>query len=201
MLDDNRWFLQYSLTLRLFELSVCVSFMDGQNLENTQSRINEILNNSKTIDDSLNARAMLAKFHVSQAQFALGIECILGILIDLGEEIPQDVDVRMVKNEIQGILPLLGDITKDKILALPIMSDSQKKKIMKFIGLFLAHQRYCPLMGMLLSCRMINYTFQWGFCEDALIGFVTVAHGESSIIMSFTFYWYHNSHTILLLPL
>lgn len=176
LLGANPWQTQYSLCLKLHEMAVnaCFVVVDGQ-VDNVPRTLNAILNNAKA-DDALDARALLARLFMSQLKYADGINEFIKILSDLKEDIPADMDPQKAMSEIEAVTPLLNGISsKNELLALPAMTDQQKKKIMKYLSLMLS---YCvihlPPLSILLSCRLIKHTFWLGFCEDSLLGFVTI---------------------------
>jgi len=175
LLHDNPWEKQYYLSLELHEMSVIVSFMDG-NVETVSSRLCEILSHSKSFDDALNSRALRAKFLASQAQYAESIKELLGVLSNLGEEFPQDAGLAQVTSEIKATQLLLEDITKEKILSLPTIKAVKELNKMKFMGLLLGIGYFSsPMLAPLVCCRMIELTFKFGSCEDTISGLAFMA--------------------------
>lgn len=174
---DGHWDTMYDLSLRLFEMSTVASFMDGHS-DCVSGRLKEVLANVKSFDDSLNARAMLAKLYVSQEMVGEGVTCVLEILSHLQEDFPLEIDLAMVLAEMKSTRATLNGITKEHIQHLPAMADGQKKKTMTYMRLLSESSvYYSPSLVMLLSCRMIKSTFQFGFCEDFSQALITFAHG------------------------
>jgi predicted ATPase len=132
LLHSNPWDEHYSLCLELFEMSAVVNFMDGK-VETVASRLDSILFNAKSYDDTLISRALRAKFLASQGQYVEAIEEVFGVLSNLGEELPGDISLSYLKSEINATQPLLKDISKDTILNLPPMTDMRKLNTMKFM--------------------------------------------------------------------
>ena len=132
LLHSDPWNQQYLLCLELFEMSAVVDLMDG-NVETVSMKLDCILSNSKSFDDSLNARALRAKFLASQGQFGEAIQEIVGVLSNLGEDFPGDIASSYLLNEISVTQTILKDISKDTLLNLPPMQDMQKLNTMKFM--------------------------------------------------------------------
>ena len=135
LLHANPWDKQYSLCLELYEMSVVVRFMDGK-VETVSSRLDVILSNAKSFDDTLNARTLRAKLLASQSQIAEAVNGVLAILSNLGEEFPQDACLEHVTSTVKETQVLLKDITKETIRSLPTMTDNTKLNAMKFMVSF-----------------------------------------------------------------
>ncbi|KAL7550515.1 hypothetical protein ACHAWF_013734 [Thalassiosira exigua] len=177
LLSARHWETQYELAIDLYEWSVSVCFMDG-NVENSRIRLDAILTHARTFEDSLNARAMVAKLCVAQEKYAKGVKIILEVLEVLGEVFPSEVDAMLAKSEIEKTMPLLTTISRERILELPPLTEGSKLGAMKFLCLLIHFTNfYSPLFVHLISCRMIQITFAHGYCEDFISALVTYAHG------------------------
>ena len=157
LLHPNPWDEQYSLCLELFEMSAVVSFMDGK-IETVSARLDSILSNAHSYDDTLNSRALRTMFLASQGQYVEAIKECFGVLFNLGEELPGDISLSCLKSEINATQSLLKNTTKDTILNLPPMTDMRKLNTMKFMV------RSEGKIGRFLLCLSLNYTFivDWG---------------------------------------
>lgn len=176
LLHANHWDKQYSLSLQLYEYSGLVCFMDGK-IDGVTSRLNAILSNAKSFDDKINTRVMLAKLYLSQQRYADGFRDVIEVLSGLGEVFPKEIDQTLVTSEINETLPLLNEITKEKLSNLPVMTDARKLNAMKFMSLLTTLCTiHSPKFLHMLSCRMIQLTFQFGFCEESITGLATIAH-------------------------
>jgi predicted ATPase len=133
LLHPNSWDEQYSLCLELYEMSAVVSFMDGK-IETVSARLDSILSNAHSYDDTLNSRALRTKFLASQGQYAEATKEVFGVLSNLGEELPPgDISLSSLKSEINATQTLLKNTTKDTFLNLPPMTDMRKLNTMKFM--------------------------------------------------------------------
>ena len=121
-------------SLKLYERSIVVGFMDG-NVETVPSRVDDIISNARSFDDTLDSRVLLAKYLTSQAQYADATNGVLIVLSSLGEAFPEEVTSSHVTNEIHAITPMLKGITKDTFLNLPTMTDRTKLNAMKLMEL------------------------------------------------------------------
>ncbi|KAL7531012.1 hypothetical protein ACHAXR_007019, partial [Thalassiosira sp. AJA248-18] len=159
LLHADHWDKQYSLSIALYEWSVFVSFKGGS-VDSVSSRLNDILFNARSFDDTLNSQVLLAKFLASQEQYADATRGVLDILSNLGEAFPKEITESLVIDEINEIVPMLDEITKDKILGLPAMTDTTKLHAMKFMDLLTTFCNYAsPMLLHLVSCRMTKLTF------------------------------------------
>jgi len=146
-------------------------------LEAVPSRINDILSNAKSFDDTLNSQVLMAKYLASQEQYASATEGVLSILSHLGEFFPSDINESQLGKEIKASQAILKDITKEKVLRIASMTDSNKLKAMKFMTLLHSFSNFAsPLLAHLLSCRMIQLTFESGFCENSILGLGFISH-------------------------
>ena len=185
LLDAEHWANQYTFSLELYEMSVKVSFMDGKT-DTVLARLNEILSHAASFDDTLNARTLLAKFMVSQQNYAEGVRGILQILKDLGENFPEEVQISQVLSEIKAMLPLLRKMTKEEIICLPAMTDVKKLRTMSLMGLLTSFCNfYSPALMQLVACELLKSSYLHGYCEDTISGLVSVI-GKSKVYF-FTF--------------
>ena len=157
-------FLPTQCSLKLYERSIVVGFMDG-NVETVPSRVDDIVSNARSFDDTLDSRVLLAKYLTSQAQYADATNGVLIVLSSLGEAFPEEVTSSHVTNEIHAITPMLKGITKDTFLNLPTMTDRTKLNAMKFMDLALTSGVFSsPMLMNLVSCRMTRLTFLVSEC-------------------------------------
>lgn len=179
LLHTDPWTRQYELCLELHEKSVVVSFMDGKELETVQSRLDAILSNAQSFSDTLNSRALLAKVLASQEHHTRAVQEMMCVLSKLGEEFPAEVDLAMVTMKMNSTLPLLDGLSKEKLLSLPVMTDPDKLNAMRFLGLLTSFAHFIPQhLSLILSARMIELTFQVGFCDESIAGLAIFCHGK-----------------------
>ncbi len=179
LLQGNHWESNYSLSLELYENSALVSFIDGNgNADATLKRLQSILHHSRTFEDTLNASILLSKFLGSRGNYADAISNCLGILNNLGENFPTDIDSTLVASTIEETKQLLANITKEQISQYPTMNNPSKLNAMKFMSLLMLYAvAYKPSLMPIVSSRMIKISFQFGFCDDSLLGLAMTAYG------------------------
>ena len=95
-LHEDHWDSQYSLSLKLYELSASVSCSRGDR-ETMSRHLNAIAVNVKQFEDSLYASSLFAKLLASQTKYDKAMENCILILSNLGEEISQDVSFQEVQ--------------------------------------------------------------------------------------------------------
>ena len=141
--------------------------MDGK-VETVPSRVDDILSNARSFDDTVDSRVLLAKYLTSQAQYADASFGILIVLSSFGESFPEEVTESHLTTEIHAITPMLEGITKDTFLNLPTMTDRMKLQAMQFMELLALTSNFnLPSSSMLLnlvSCRMTKLTFSVSRC-------------------------------------
>ena len=168
LLDSNNWETQYRLSLSLFEMSASVSCITGDTAT-MYSCLQKVMDNARTIDDTLVASSLLAKLLVYNHQFDDARKNCRDILVHLGEEVPADVSLSQALNELSSAQTVLRNMTPGQIEALPPMSDRRKLDAMKFLNMLCyASHLSKPLLLPVLSCRMVNLTLRHGFCEVPL---------------------------------
>ncbi len=155
LLEPNHWNTQYSLSLQLFELSASVSCMDGD-IASMSSRLNEVITNVKSFDDSLTSSSLLAKLLASSSKYTEAIQTCLSVLQNLGQEFSPDVDpsLEAVTNELEVVQTTLANITLDQVKSLPKMTHKYKRHAMKFMSMLSTYAIISkPMLVPLLSCR------------------------------------------------
>ena len=179
LLHTNHWEKQYALCLELYELSVVVSFMDG-NVENVSSRLDAILSNAQSFQDTLKARGLHLKVIASGGDYAHSTSQCLTILAGLGENFPEAIDSSFVSNEITTTEVLLTSLSKDDLSSLPPMKDTVKLYAMRFLGMLHAFSMFSnSCLAHLSSCSMVKLTLKFGFCEESIHGFAAFSRGKS----------------------
>lgn len=177
LLDTQHWETQYSLSLDLFELSSSVSCIIGD-ISAMSNRLNEIVANVKTFEDSLNASSLLAKLLASSSKYEEAITNCLSVLSALGEDISVDVSIPLVTSELSVLSTTLRNITVEQVKMLPPMTDRSKLNAMKYMSLACRYSTFAkPMLVPILSCRMVRLTIEAGFSDDSIVGLVTAGYG------------------------
>jgi hypothetical protein len=180
LLAGNRWNAQYRLSLELYENSAMASFMAG-NFDTMPSRLEEILSNAASLQDTLTASALLAKLLASKGQVASAMSNCLDVLQNLGESFPREPSYSDAKNEIDSTRMLLRGMSKEHFKLLPEMTDPTKLDVMRFLSLCCAFaDRSMSMLLPFICCRMLQLTLKCGFTDDSLIGLAMISH---SLIM------------------
>lgn len=157
----NKWQTQYSLSLQLFELSASVSCMHGDT-STMLSCVNEIMDNVKSLEDSLFATSLTVKYLASCSKYDEAISKCLSVLSSLGENISLDsVGLPGVLNELTVIQTTLANISVEQVKALPPMTDKNKLHAMKFLSMLCIYVIYSsPKKFPLLATNMVRITIE-----------------------------------------
>lgn len=148
------------------------------------SCLHESIAHANTFEDSLNAGAMLARLLTSSHKHNEAITNCLDILAKLGEDFPPKPDLTMVQNKLLEVQPSLLTLTADRMKALPTMTDTSKLQAMRFLGMLCEISLVAaPMLLPLLSVRMLNMTFQFGFCSDSILGIFYTASSVVSFVL------------------
>ena len=183
LLHPGHWEDQYTLSRDLYEMSASLCYMCGDTT-NMSACLNESIVHAKTFEDSLNAAAMLARLLASSHEHNEAITNCLDILAKLSEEFPSQPDLAIVQNKLSEIQPSLLTLTADKMKALPTMTDTSKLQAMKFLGMLCEISLMAaPMLLPLLSVRMMELTFQFGFCSDSILGISYTAFSVVSFVL------------------
>ena len=185
LLGPQHWENQYVLSLKLYEMSASISCINGDT-GNMSMSLNEIIANVKSFEDSLTSSILLAKLLAASSKFGEAMRNCLSVLSILGEEIPQDVTLQMVWDELSVIQTTLANISVEKVKLLPPMTDNSKLNAMKFLSMLCCYSIIAkPLLLPILSCRMVRLTIEHGFCDDSIVGLVTTGYGLVGAAMPF----------------
>lgn len=177
LLGDNHWDDQYSLSLRLYEMAASISCFNGDT-DAMYSRLNQIIANVRSFEDSLTSSSLLAKALAASAKYKDAVENCVSILSTLGETLPDSIDFPMVLNELSVIQTTLASITVEQVKELPQMTDKSKLHAMKFMSMICAYSLHAnPLLIPIVSCRMVRMTIEDGFCDDSIVGLVIAGFG------------------------
>mmetsp|Transcript_12564 Transcript_12564/g.27248 ORF Transcript_12564/g.27248 Transcript_12564/m.27248 type:complete len:1558 (+) Transcript_12564:111-4784(+) len=182
MLGSNHWEDQYTLSLKLYEMSASISCIKGD-IGAMASCLNETIANAKSFEDSLTSSSLLAKLLASSSKCGEAMGNCLLILSTLGEDFPQDVTLPMVLNELSVIQTTLANITVEQVKLIPRMTEKSKLYAMQFLSMLCSYSIIAkPMLVPILSCRMVRLTIENGFCDDSIVGLVTAGYG----LFSFT---------------
>jgi len=182
LLDPQHWENQYYLSLKLYEMSASISCIDGD-VGAMSSCLNEIIANVKSFEDSLTSSSLLAKLLAASSKYGEAISNCILVLSTLGEEIPQDISLSMVLNELSVIQTTLANISADQVKLLPRMTEKSKLHAMKFLSMLCSYSIISkPMLVPILSCRMVRLTIENGVCDDSIVGLATAGYG----LFSFT---------------
>lgn len=101
-----------------------------------------------------------------------GITKCLNILSHLGEEIPTDITTAVYVNEVAQVKQLLHGKSRQELLSLPTMLETQKLAAMQFMNhaltmTFIAR----PMLNPILVFRMVKMSIEHGICNISAFAF------------------------------
>lgn len=177
MLDVQHWQTQYSLSLDLFEMSASVNWAQGK-LSEMAFPLAAILSNAKDFDDTLTASSLAVKLLMASSKFDQAEQKCLRVLKKLGEEdFPSEYDGPFILSELGSMNESLRTITAESVKQLPAMKNKHKLSAMKFLNLLcMCGYHSKPMLRPLASCRMVKLTMQHGFCDDSIVGLLTIGN-------------------------
>jgi len=178
LLNAEHWQTQYSLSLNLFEMSASLSCISGD-VTKLSSCLSEILSHARTFNDSLKASSLLVKLLASASKFDDARNNCLVILSHYGEVFPSEISLPHALGELSTVRTALGNISHSRVKLLPKMVDKGKLNAMKFLNMLCMHSIISkPMLLPFLSCRMVEITLVYGFCDDSIVGFATAGYSE-----------------------
>jgi len=182
LLEAQNWENQYSLSLDIFEMSAEV-FAGKGNIACMASCLEEILSHVRVFGDSLKALSLLVKIFASSSKFEEARSTCLMVLRHLGEEFPCEINPLVFQNELSLMQNTLRNVTSNQIKLLPRMRDKNKLNAMKFLNMLCMYSNISnPMMQPLSSWRMVKLTFEFGFCDDSIVGLATA--GQSLVLFA-----------------
>ncbi|KAL7540143.1 hypothetical protein ACHAXR_009890, partial [Thalassiosira sp. AJA248-18] len=171
-LPESPWQSYYVLSLGLYE-SMSLCFYVLAQSDKMKISLTKVFEHAACLEDKLNGYYMLIRTMASVGKLNEATEKVWDILRALGEDFPDDTDITpaFIRNEIISTKDILIDLTKEDILALPQMTDTNKKWTVKYLALFIfiLHQpKYVPLV----AARVIKISVSYGYASDSAFGFI-----------------------------
>jgi len=170
LLSDTCWKTQYDLSLQLHEIAVLSHFSNrtGDQALLT-NRINTVFERARTFSDKFNTHRIWTRL-LSLSNFPRAIEESLLALEQLGEPLNLSyIDNIRVRKELEKQKERFSG--ESETMLAQSLEDQNKKnamKIMTSLMLYYASRKSC--LGAFISCRMIEITVKYGYCEDSIVG-------------------------------
>ncbi|KAL7430231.1 hypothetical protein ACHAXH_004516 [Discostella pseudostelligera] len=181
LLRDTCWRTQYDLSLQLHEIAV-LSHFSNRTGDQTQlmKRINTVFEHARNFSDKFNTHRIWTRL-LSLSNFPRAIEESLRALEQLGDPLNLSyIDNIRVRKELEKQKERFSGDSETMLAQL--LEDQNKKnamKIMTSLMLYYSSRKSC--LGAFISCRMIEITVKYGYCEDSIVG---VAGFAASLVSS-----------------
>jgi len=171
LLGPGSWDTKYNLTLRLFDAASEALYAIG-NFPRLSTLIDEPLSNARTFEDKLNILNNCIRSLSASSQYSEGISKCITILSQLGEVLPVNITADIYRRELAQVKVLLKDKSRQELLSLPLMSNTQKMAAMQFMNhLLIMGYVVNPRMNIITVFRMIKMTLQHGLCNISPFAF------------------------------
>ena len=161
-LAASGWQTSYDLTLALHSEAVEIAFLCGDFVE-VDSRMAIILQEAKTVLDSIKVYEVKIQTDISQNQLLEAINTALKVLEQLGisfSKTPNQSDIRL---EIDAIISLFDKQAIKNLIHLPEMTRPDKLAAMRILSsITIAAQIAAPNLIPLLASQQVNLSIQYG---------------------------------------
>ena len=133
LLPDDHWKSMHTFCLSLY-YSVAKAAYSSSNLEKAQKALQKIIDESKCLNDKLDALHLLVTVLVERDAQEQAFNTSLEVLTQLGETVPDSFERRDARAMIKKTCKILGNITEEKLSS---MKEADKKT--EYILLFYSH--------------------------------------------------------------
>ncbi|KAL7484100.1 hypothetical protein ACHAW6_009743 [Cyclotella cf. meneghiniana] len=165
LLKHDSWEKHYSLTLRLYDAAVEALYVTGD-FSRLTSLVEKPLKCAVCFDDKLNIYNYLVRSFAALGQMEEGIATCFQVLAQLGEVITSTIAPEMVHTETVRIKTMIQGMSDDRLLSLPVITDTHKLAAMHFLN-HLLYQAYFvkPELSPIIAFRMIDISIEFGVCN------------------------------------
>mmetsp|Transcript_37175 Transcript_37175/g.83539 ORF Transcript_37175/g.83539 Transcript_37175/m.83539 type:complete len:1332 (+) Transcript_37175:185-4180(+) len=174
-LDTESWSTDYDLALRLYDAASEALFVVGE-FDTLMTIVEEPLRMAKCFEDKLNLYNNMIRTHSCTSMVENGISTCLSIISQLGEDFPTEITAEIYHREAQEVKRLLHGKTKNDLLSLPTMTDSNSLGAMHFLShlLSLAFNTR-PALSPIAVFRLVRMTLRKGMCNNSAFAFACYA--------------------------
>merc|ERR1712194_896376 len=171
LLGPESWETKYKLTIRLYDAASEALFVIGD-FTRLSALIEKPLMNAHSFEDKLNILNNLVRALAASSKFIEGITKCLSILSQLGEVIPTEVTGDVYAEEVSQVKTLLHGKSRQELLSLPMMSETQKLAAMQFMNHALTMTFIAkPLLNPIIVLRMVKMSIEHGVCNISAFAF------------------------------
>ncbi|MDZ7958614.1 MAG: AAA family ATPase [Aulosira sp. DedQUE10] len=162
MLAQERWQTEYELTLTLYEAATEAAYLSG-NFEQMAQFPAVILENAKTLLDTVKVYEIQIQAAQAQHQFLPGVELALQILEQLGIHFPKQPDESDIASALEATKSILAGRQPLDLMALHQMTEKDKLAAMRILvsvssSAFVAAPALLPF----ITLEQVNLSVQYG---------------------------------------
>ena len=172
LLEESDWIHHYDLTLQLYSSAAEACFVLGKfDVLNELSR--EVIQNAVCLKDKIRVYFSLTSSLSSQGKMCDAIDFGLGVLEQLGETFPSNLDDdEVIADYVVQTSTMLAELGVEDVLKKEIIQDESKMFVMQLLGNMVIHSytgrpRLCPVV----SSRMVQLTLTHGVCRESAFAF------------------------------
>ena len=172
LLDESDWTNHYDLTLQLYSSAAETCYVLG-NFEVLNELAMETLTKAVCLQDKIRVYFALSNSLASQGKMLDAIDFGLGVLEQLGEPLPPNLDDdEVIAKYVMDTSVMMQGVEASDILQKPAMQDEAKQTAMQFLSTmsmhaYLGRPRACPV----IAARMVQLTLLGGLCKESAYAF------------------------------
>ncbi|MEH1873211.1 AAA family ATPase [Nostoc sp.] len=171
MLAQERWQTQYELTLTLYEAATEAAYLSG-NFEQMAQFPAVILENARTLLDTVKVYEIQIQAAQAQHQFLQGVDLALQILERLGIHFPKQPSESDIASAFEATKSILAGRQPSDLTLLPQMTDSDKLAAMRIlVGVSPSAFNAAPALLPFLTLEQVNLSLQYGNTSYSTIAY------------------------------
>ena len=127
---------------------------------------------ARCFQDKLNIYNNLVRALSSSGKNEECIATCVSVLSQLGESLPTQITPGILQEEVAEVKRALVGHTRQELLSLPVMAESNKLTAMRFLNHMLIATYSCnPPLNLIVVFRMVRMTVDFGVCDISAIAF------------------------------
>ncbi|WP_375501161.1 AAA family ATPase, partial [uncultured Nostoc sp.] len=171
MLAQERWQTEYELTLTLYEAATEAAYLSG-NFEQMAQFPAVILENARTLLDTVKVYEIQIQAAQAQHQFLRGVELALKILEQLGIHFPKQPRESDIASAFDVTKSILAGRQPPDLMALHQMIESDKLAAMRIlVGVSSSAYVVAPTLLPFIILEQVNLSVQYGNTSDSINGY------------------------------
>ncbi|KAL3795112.1 hypothetical protein ACHAW5_010399 [Stephanodiscus triporus] len=174
LLPTDHWKSHYDQSLRV-SLRLAKSCYSCGDVGKAQRILQEVTGQSHSIEDKIPAYALLARILLERKRFMEAYTLCHGVLSQLGEEVPDSLQLSQVSEMVVLTLKMVHKISDKDLLEMKEI-DIKVNHCMNFYYIMNKAAFFGkPEMLPVVACRMTQLTMENGLCKYSIVGLVDFA--------------------------